>query len=94
LIKATANRSARRAAKVPVAVAEGDFCESAQAAVVHHRTKEKNWGSMNAAEHRARRAEENSVLNETAAVPGLPKGRRRAAVVHAASGDQTMNGKK
>jgi hypothetical protein len=94
LIKATANRGARRASKVPVVLAESDYSESAQAAVVHHRTKGKNWGSINAAEHRALRTEENGVLDETAALPGLPKGRRRATTVPVASDRETLNGKK
>lgn len=77
VIKARANRGARRAAKSVVAAGAAECDEGAQAAAVYHRVKERNWGSINAAEHRKHRTEENRVLNETVGLEGLPRGRRR-----------------
>jgi hypothetical protein len=77
-IKAEANRVARRKARVPVdAAAEGGFDDGAQAAADLHRAKDRHWGSANAAERRAQRAEEGQVLDATADRADLPRGRRR-----------------
>jgi len=76
LIKARANRKARLKGKITL-TDTANHDDSAQSITSALRQRRRNWGSVNAAEHRAERLTDNRLLNATAGCADLPKGRSR-----------------
>lgn len=85
LRKAKANRKIRRQDKAYLSRENIEHEENADMLCLQHKTKPQNWGSYNAAEHRAERDWENKVLRKTAHLGR--KGRGRMQELISASSD-------